>query len=263
MPRSGRPSTAKAEYSNSIGPSTGWRRCLTPSPWLRDVVVVPHRREFGAERGTAPRPAARPRRRRRPAPRRPGTRRPRNGPRFPNRAARRGRGVAEDAAQDVALLRRQGAVVGQHRRVAARFQATTSQVAVLIIAGLGSSASSTRCSRGVTPSLAAVADLGRAAEAEQEQVLALDIGQHQRARDPVEHVGRGRAAAALFQPGVPGRADVGALRDLLAAQPRRAPAARRRSRTRRDRAGRAGPSDRRRAGSRRDGHLLILLAIIP
>ena len=54
-------------------------------------------------------------------------------------------------------------------------------------------------------------------------MLALDIGQHQRSRDPVEHVGRGRAAAALLQPRVPGRADVGALRHFLAAQARRAP----------------------------------------
>ena len=33
-----------------------------------------------------------------------------------------------------------------------------------------------------------VADFGRAAEAEQEQVLALDVRQHQGARDAVEHV---------------------------------------------------------------------------
>ena len=57
-------------------------------------------------------------------------------------------------------------------------------------------------------------------------MLALGLGQHQPAGDAVEHVGRRRAAAALLQPGVPGRADVGALRDLLAAQARRAPAAR-------------------------------------
>ena len=49
MLRSGRPSTAKAEYSNAIGPSTGWRRCLTPSPWTLNVVVAPHRLELGAE----------------------------------------------------------------------------------------------------------------------------------------------------------------------------------------------------------------------
>ena len=49
-------------------------------------------------------------------------------------------------------------------------------------------------------------------------MLALDIGQHQGAGDPVEHVGRRRAAAPLLEPGVPGRADVGALRHFLAAQ---------------------------------------------
>ena len=54
-------------------------------------------------------------------------------------------------------------------------------------------------------------------------MLALDIGQHQRAGDPVEHLGRRRAAAALFEPRVPGRADIGALRHLLAAQAGRAP----------------------------------------
>src|ERR1700730_11692640 len=35
MLRSSRPSTANAEYSKAIGPSTGCRMCLTPSPWLR------------------------------------------------------------------------------------------------------------------------------------------------------------------------------------------------------------------------------------
>ena len=42
-------------------------------------------------------------------------------------------------------------LVGQHRS-AAPFHATTSQMAVLMIAGLGASALSTRCSRGVTSS---------------------------------------------------------------------------------------------------------------
>ena len=45
--------------------------------------------------------------------------------------------------------------------------------------------------------------------------------------DPVQHVGRRRAAPPLLQPRVPGRADVGALGDLLPAQPRRPPASRR------------------------------------
>ena len=100
---------------------------------------------------------------------------------------------------------------------------TTSQVAVLTIAGL----SVQRVEHALQPRRdavgALVADLGRAAEREQEQMLALDLGQQQRARDAVEHVGRRRAAAPLLQPGVPGGADVGALRHLLAAQARRAP----------------------------------------
>jgi hypothetical protein len=41
-------------------------------------------------------------------------------------------------------------------------------------------------------------------------VLALDVRQHQGASDPIEHVSRGRAAPPLFEPRVPGRADVGA-----------------------------------------------------
>ena len=59
--------------------------------------------------------------------------------------------IAEDEPQHVALLRRERTIVGQHR-AAARFQATMSHVTVLTRAGLNSSASSTRCSRGVTPS---------------------------------------------------------------------------------------------------------------
>ena len=64
-------------------------------------------------------------------------------------------------------------------------------------------------------------------------MFALDVGQHQRTRDPVQHVGRRRAAAALLQPGVPGGADIGALGHLLAAQTRRAPAPRRETERRR------------------------------
>jgi hypothetical protein len=49
---------------------------------------------------------------------------------------------------------------------------------------------------GVTASRSAVIlpaarRFGRAAEAKQEEMLALDIGQHERVRDPIEHVGRG------------------------------------------------------------------------
>jgi len=44
------------------------------------------------------------------------------------------------------------------------------------------------------------------------------------AGDAIQHVGGGRAAAPLLQPGVPSGADVGALRHFLAPQSRRAPA---------------------------------------
>ena len=109
----------------------------------------------------------------------------------------------------------------------------------------------------------AIAHLGRAAEAEQEKMLALDIRQHQGARDPIEHVGRGRAAASLLEPGVPGRADVGALRHFLAAQARRAATLRRKAERRRIELRAAvlqiGPEQ----VLGRDVLALILLAIIP
>jgi hypothetical protein len=44
-----------------------------------------------------------------------------------------------------------------------------------------------------------VANVGRPAEAEQKEVLALDVGQHERASNPFEHVGRGRAASTLLK----------------------------------------------------------------
>src|ERR1700730_11774398 len=49
-------------------------------------------------------------------------------------------------------------------------------------------------------------------------MLALDVRQHQGAGDSVEHVSGWRNAAPLFEPRVPSRTDVGALRNLLAAQ---------------------------------------------
>src|SRR5213595_1109009 len=52
-------------------------------------------------------------------------------------------------------------------------------------------------------------------------MFALDIGQHQRAGDPVQDVWRRCPAPSLLEPCVPGGADVGALGDLLPAQPRR------------------------------------------
>src|ERR1700721_2242706 len=54
MLKSGRPSTANAEYSNAIGPRTGCFRCLTPPPWLRRRLRrhAPGRRWRAARRGT-------------------------------------------------------------------------------------------------------------------------------------------------------------------------------------------------------------------
>jgi hypothetical protein len=49
-------------------------------------------------------------------------------------------------------------------------------------------------------------------------MVPLRIGQHQGVREPIHHIGRGRAATALFQPAIPSRADPGALRHLLASQ---------------------------------------------
>ena len=69
----------------------------------------------------------------------------------------------------------------------------------------------------------AIAGLGGPAEAEQKEMLALRVGQHHRAGNAIEYVGGRRTAAPLFQPGVPGGAHIGALRHLLAPQPRRSP----------------------------------------
>ena len=57
-------------------------------------------------------------------------------------------------------------------------------------------------------------------------MLSLGLGEHQRIGKSVKNVWRGRAAAALFEPGIPGRADVRPLGDFLASEPRGAPSAR-------------------------------------
>ncbi len=131
--------------------------------------------------------------------------------------------VQEHEAEHVAVARRQGAVVGQHNRGRG--------VPGHHVPGGRPDQGRARVQRvqhALEPRRDGfgrpVADGGRAAQPEQEDVLALHLGQHQGAADPVQHVGRGGAAAPLLQPGVPGRADVGPLRDLLAPQPRRAPA---------------------------------------
>src|ERR1700742_4933682 len=121
--------------------------------------------------------------------------------------------------QDIALLRRQRSIVGQHhgRRLVpgddvpcggpdkcwARLQ---------------------RVEHALQPWRDAfvfpVTHLGGTAEAEQEEVLALDLRQHQGAGDAVEHIGRGGSPAPLFEPCVPCWTDTGALGDFLAAQSR-------------------------------------------
>ena len=62
------------------------------------------------------------------------------------------------------------------------------------------------------------------AAAEQDQVGALGLAHAQRACERLEHLQRGAHVATLLEPRVPGGADAGELRDLLAAQARRAPA---------------------------------------
>ena len=214
-----------------------------------DVVVAPHRLELGTEpaefvhegcdfgRG----PGAR-----RIRPERP-HHEPGDG--LPIELSGANAGVAEDEAQDVALLRRERAVVGQHRS-----RSLVPGDDVPCGRADHGRAELQRVEHALQPwrdTLGClVANLGRPAEAEQEEVLALDVGQHQRASDPVEHVGRGRAASALLEPRVPGRADIGALRHLFAAQAGRAAARCGEAEERPDRASCGGPSDRCRAGSR-------------
>ncbi|CAM5336822.1 hypothetical protein ATER59S_00058 [Aquamicrobium terrae] len=68
-----------------------------------------------------------------------------------------------------------------------------------------------------------VADFGRSAETEHEEMFPLDIGQHQAPGDPFKDISRWRAAAPLFEPRIPGGADVRALSDFFAPQAGRAP----------------------------------------
>ena len=129
--------------------------------------------------------------------------------------------VEKDEAQDVALFRRQRSVVDEHH---SRSPVPGDDVVFRI-----SDERRTRVQRiqhalqawrGAV--VLAVARFGRTAEAKQEKMLALDLGQHEGARDAIEHVSRGRAAAPLLEPCVPGRADVGPLGHFLAAQSGRA-----------------------------------------
>ena len=214
-----------------------------------DVVVAPHRLEFGTEPAEFVHEGC-------DFGRRPGARRIRPerphhepGDGLPIELSGANAGIAEDEAQHVALLRRERAIVGQHRSSSAvPGDDVPCDRAHNGRAELQCVEHALKPGRHTLGCL--VANLGRPAEAEQEEVLALDVGQHQRASDPVEHVGRGRAAPALLEPRVPGGADIGALRHLFAAQAGRAASLLRESRRPPDRALSAGLSDRSRAGSR-------------
>ncbi len=130
-------------------------------------------------------------------------------------------GVAKEQAQDVALARRQRGVIRQHHSGGA--------IPCDHIPGGGFYQRGTHFKRveqalqtGRNPCESLVAHLGWTPEPEQEEMFALDVGQHQRGSDPIQHVGRGSTTPSLLQPRVPRRTDVGALCDLLATQSRRA-----------------------------------------
>ena len=142
------------------------------------------------------------------------------------------RRIAEDEAQAVALLGGERSIVGQHRRGGAVPRDDVPCGGLHIGRAEFERVEHALQSRRNTLGRV-IADFGRPAQREQEQVLALDVGQHQGARDAVEHVGRGRAAAPLFEPCVPGRADVGALRHFFAPQSGRSPACQRKAECRR------------------------------
>ena len=250
MLRSVRPSTAKAENSKASGPSTGWRDVLDRFAVVAaDVVVAPHRPELGTEpaelvdqrlhvgRGAG---AGRVHPER-------AEHEPRHALPIVLRGA--GAGVEEHEAQDVALLRRQRSIVHQHH---GRRPVPGHDVPYRGPDQRGAGVQ--RIEHALQPRrdalVLAVARLRRPAEPEQEQVLALDIGQHEGARDAVEHVGRRRAAPPLLEPCVPGRADVGALRHFLAPEPGRAATSRRKAESGGVELRAAVPQIARRAGSR-------------
>ena len=61
------------------------------------------------------------------------------------------------------------------------------------------------------------------------EVLAFGVGQGEGAGEALDDIGRGRAAAPLLEPGVPGGADMGELGHFLTAQPRGAASLRRKA----------------------------------
>jgi hypothetical protein len=145
---------------------------------------------------------------------------------FPVVLGHAGARVEEEEAEDVALFRRQRSIVHQHD---GRRPVPGDDVPYRCPdqggAGLQRVENALQPRRDASGRV--IADLGGPAQADQEEVLPFDIGQHESARDPVEHVRRRRAATPLLEPRVPGRADVGALRHFLAAQAGRAATLRR------------------------------------
>ena len=116
-----------------------------------------------------------------------------------------------------------------HSTAYGAFQASRSNRSLSTLAGIGATASRISCTSGSTcshPDVAAAGGGGRVRQVGQpEQVLPLGLVEQQGAGHRGEHLRARVDLAALFQPGVPGHADAGELRDLLAAQPR-SPAAR-------------------------------------
>src|SRR5579875_1827831 len=188
MTRSVRPSTEKVEYSKASGPSTGWRMRLTASPWTSRMSLLRHITlnsglswESSDERlhlrcSTSTRDihtectddVAR--------------------HAFPVILHGAGTRIEEDNAQHIALVRRQRAKVAQHnsgRPIPGKdvpgCRANERR------AGVQSVEDALKAGRDSF--LLMVAGLRRSPKAKQEEVLALDIRQHQGPRDPVEHIG--------------------------------------------------------------------------
>src|SRR3989454_3239131 len=130
--------------------------------------------------------------------------------------------IEEHETEQVTLLGSEGSVVDQHRRGGTVPRDNVPRGSLHIgRADLQRIEHALQSCRHTLGRL--VMDLGRPAQGKEEEVLALDVREHQRARDAVDHVSRGRAAAPLLEPGVPRRADVGAVRHFFAPESRRAP----------------------------------------
>ena len=190
MPRSGRPSTAKGRIFQLDRAEDGMPQTFDPIPVGADVIVTPHRFEFGALPRTAHPPIDRPRG---------GAARAasaRNAPTtyratLSQSMLSAGPGVRNMSRRMLRWPGRERAVVGEHRG-GGPVPGDDVPCRGLDKGGATSSVSSTRCKRGVTPSVT-VANLGWPAEREQEDVLTFDVGQHHRRR----RCDRGRRPRAL------------------------------------------------------------------